>query len=74
MFLGYLAEWGAAVEAREGFSRSERKKITLSQNSLEGLRMTGTCTCTIIHVANLPTCIRIIMVMKHVHVYMNQMI
>ena len=40
-----LAESDAAVKVREGFSSSERKKMTLSQDTLEGLRMTGTCTC-----------------------------
>ena len=39
--MGYLAEWDAMVEAREQFSAAEKKKMKLSQDTLEGLRMTG---------------------------------
>jgi hypothetical protein len=41
-FLGYLTQWDEVVKAREGFSADERKKMTLSQETLQGLRMTGT--------------------------------
>ena len=41
-FLGYLDEWDDCVQAREGFTNSEKMKMTLSRDTLEGLRMTGT--------------------------------
>ena len=41
-FLGYLDEWDRAVCEREGFTPDEKKRMTLSQETLEGLRMTGT--------------------------------
>ena len=40
-FLGYLDEWDASVWVREGFTDEEKKRMTLSQDTLEGLRMTG---------------------------------
>ena len=40
-FLGYLDEWDDEVKARPGFTDMEKKKMTLSQETLEGLRMTG---------------------------------
>ena len=40
-FLGYLDEWDAAVWVREGLTDEEKKRMTLSQDTLEGLRMTG---------------------------------
>jgi hypothetical protein len=40
-FLRYLEEWDKSVVEREGFSNNEKKKMTLSQVTLEGLRMTG---------------------------------
>ena len=43
-FLGYLDEWDKAVSEREGFTPEEEKRMTLSQETLEGLRMTGTLT------------------------------
>jgi hypothetical protein len=35
-------QWDELVKAREGFSGNEMKKMTLSQESLQGLRMTST--------------------------------
>ena len=40
-FLGYLDEWEASVAARPGFSKAERNKMLLSQETLSGLRLTG---------------------------------
>ena len=37
----YLDSWEASVEQREGFTDVEKKKMMLSQPTLEGLRMTG---------------------------------
>ena len=45
--MGYLAEWDAMVEAREQFSAAEKMK--LSQDTLEGLRMTGMRNVMYIH-------------------------
>jgi hypothetical protein len=39
-FIGYLDEWERDVSEREGFTSDERKKMLLSQETLEGLRMT----------------------------------
>lgn len=40
-FMGYLDNWEKAVKEREGFSDQEKKKMLLSAETLEGLRMTG---------------------------------
>lgn len=40
-FLGYLDEWEASVHVREGFTRAEKALMTLSKETLEGLRLTG---------------------------------
>ena len=40
-FLGYLDKWEASVRAREGFTRAEKTSMTLSKETLEGLRLTG---------------------------------
>ena len=40
--MGYLDSWDAVVNKSEGYSADEKKKMTLSQETLEGLRMTGT--------------------------------
>ena len=40
-FLGYLAEWDEMVQLRENFTAAEKKKMTLSKDTLDGLRMTG---------------------------------
>jgi hypothetical protein len=39
-FLGYLDEWEASVRVREGFTRAEKTSMTLSKETLEGLRLT----------------------------------
>ena len=41
-FLGYLDEWEASVQQRPGFTRAEKKMMTLSGETLEGLKITGT--------------------------------
>ena len=40
-FLGYLDDWEASVTAREGFSEAEKASMTLSKETVEGLRLTG---------------------------------
>lgn len=40
-FLGYLDEWDSSVKGRTGFSAAEMKKMRLSDETLEGLRVTG---------------------------------
>ena len=50
-FLGYLKEWDKSVRDRKGFTAAEMKMMCLSDETLNGLRMTG----IIIH-----TCISII--------------
>ena len=40
-FLGYLDEWEASVRVREGFTRADKTSMTLSKETLEGLRLTG---------------------------------
>ena len=40
-FLGYLDEWEASVRAREGFTWAEKTSMTLSKETLEGLRLTS---------------------------------
>ena len=40
-FLGYLSDWEKAVKARLGFTEDEKRRMLLSQETLEGLRMTG---------------------------------
>ena len=41
-FLGHLAEWDSEVQGREEFTMAEKKIMMLSQDTLEGLCMTGT--------------------------------
>lgn len=41
-FLGYLAQWKASVMARKGFTKSELAMMCISNETLEGLHMTGT--------------------------------
>lgn len=43
-FLGYLNEWEASVNAREGISDAEKASMLLSQETLEGLHITGLYT------------------------------
>ena len=40
-FLGYLREWEKSVEERVGYEDDERKRMTLSQETIERLRMSG---------------------------------
>lgn len=48
-FLGYLKEWDDSVGERQGdFTIAERKKMCISEETLDGLRMTGIplyCLC-----------------------------
>lgn len=44
-FLPYLDSWEASVAQRDGFTDVQRKKMLLSQPTLDGLRMTGNCNC-----------------------------
>ena len=40
-FISYLEEWKKSVDARSKFSDSEKAKMQLSIETLEGLKMTG---------------------------------
>ena len=40
-FLGYLKEWQDSVKLREGFTDGEKAMMLLSQETLEGLHITG---------------------------------
>ena len=40
-FLGYLDSWEKDVNAREGFTADEKKRMLLSQETIEGLQITG---------------------------------
>ena len=40
-FLGYFEEWKKGVESRTGFSKGEQTLMCLSQETLEGLHMSG---------------------------------
>lgn len=40
-FLAYLDSWEASVKGRQGVTDVEKKKMLLSQPTLDGLRMTG---------------------------------
>ena len=40
----YLDDWGASIASREGFTRAEKKRMLLSDETLLGLRMTGKST------------------------------
>ena len=44
-FLGYLAEWDEMMQGREDFTAAEKKKMTLSKDTLDGLHMTGVENC-----------------------------
>ena len=39
--MGYLDEWELEVENIKGLSAAQRKKLCLSGETLEGLRITG---------------------------------
>ena len=40
-FLGYLDDWEKSVKSREGFTSAQRNMMLLSQQTIEGLRITG---------------------------------
>ena len=40
-FLGYLDDWERSVNSREGFTSAQRNMMLLSQQTIEGLRITG---------------------------------
>lgn len=40
-FLGYLKSWEDSVMSRNGFEKSEKQKMLLSTQTLEGLKITG---------------------------------
>ena len=40
-FLGYLREWEESIEQRDGYSKDDKRRMTLSQETMRGLRMTG---------------------------------
>ncbi len=40
-FLGYLDSWHDSVSSRPGFKPAHNKAMTLSAETLEGLRMSG---------------------------------
>ena len=42
-FLGYIDAWRAGVMGREGFTKAEKNKMFLTQQTYDGLRTTGTC-------------------------------
>lgn len=42
VFLPYLDEWEAYAHAQEHLSSAEQIKLCLSQETLQGLRITGT--------------------------------
>lgn len=46
-FLGYLSEWDGSIKGRTGFTDAERKRMRLSDETLEGLRVTGIVIITV---------------------------
>ena len=42
-FLPYLDHWEKTVSEREGYSNAEKNMMLLSQETGDGLRITGTC-------------------------------
>ena len=41
----YLDHWKVSVDARKGFSDDEKKTMTLSKTTENGMRMTGMLVC-----------------------------
>ena len=39
--MGYIEDWKKSVMVREGFSRSEKNKMFLSQQTYDGMKSTG---------------------------------
>ena len=42
-FLGYLKEWEKSVEQRNGFTAAQKRMMILSNETIEGLKITGSC-------------------------------
>lgn len=40
-FLGFLKEWQEEISAVGGLTKTEKRKMILSQQTLNGLRITG---------------------------------
>jgi hypothetical protein len=40
-FLSYLDDWEASSQAQEGLSQTEKNKLCISRETLEGLRIIG---------------------------------
>ena len=40
-FIGYLAEWESEVASMAGLKQGERQKLTLSRETMDGLKITG---------------------------------
>uniref|UniRef100_A0A1X7V2N3 C2H2-type domain-containing protein n=2 Tax=Amphimedon queenslandica TaxID=400682 RepID=A0A1X7V2N3_AMPQE len=40
-FMGYLDDWSKSVMERDGFSEEEKKKMSYSQQTIEGIQRTG---------------------------------
>ena len=39
--LGYIEKWKNCVNKREGFNATQKKMMTLSEETIEGLQITG---------------------------------
>ena len=39
--LGYIEEWKSCVSKKEGFNATQKKMMTLSEETIEGLQITG---------------------------------
>lgn len=39
--MAYLDEWEKSVSRRKGFSEAEKKRMQLSQETLNGIKITG---------------------------------
>ena len=44
-FLDYLREWELSVAARDGFTAGEKAAMTMSRETVDGLRLTGMWMC-----------------------------
>ena len=55
-FLPYLDRWEKTVSTREGFSRTEKDKMLLSQETRKGLRITGMNTYNVIPIVDNMKC------------------
>ncbi len=43
-FLKYINEWESCAQAQTDLPANDRKKICLSEETIEGLNITGICT------------------------------